>query len=292
MRTLTKLPHIPEHRPLWIESRSESALELLQELPDRGLAVVGTRTPHPQSIRHVRTILSELRDLRVIILSGLARGIDGEAHATAIDTGIPTIAVLGHGLDHTYPPQHRELRQRILESGGLIVSPFDCAEAPRPSYFAYRNQWIADLARATWLVQAPRDSGANITAQFALRSGRDLYVTPAGPWDEDFAGNCERLESPQVRPLIRARQFSGTWGEWRAIFRRRRLGIVKKPETDADWVRDHLLAWMTQFGGATLSDLLEWSNAMGWLPARLQVALQQGFSEGWLRDERGVFTAV
>src|SRR4051812_39077234 len=106
---LWNTPHPPKE--LFIQG-TPKAIELLECLPDRGLAVVGTRNPQTRSIGSLKKWILELEGSRLIILSGLARGIDTVAHGSALEAGLPTIAILGAGLDIDYPRQNQELRQK------------------------------------------------------------------------------------------------------------------------------------------------------------------------------------
>jgi DNA processing protein len=111
------------------------------------------------------------------VVSGLARGIDGEAHRGALAAGGLTIAVLGCGIDRDYPRAHAQLAGRIVESG-LVVSEYPPGVEPAPWRFPARNRIVAGLARAVVVVEARERSGALITADFALELGRDVFAVP------------------------------------------------------------------------------------------------------------------
>jgi DNA processing protein len=112
-----------------------------------------------------------------VIVSGLARGIDAEAHRGALEAGGVTVAVLGCGIDRDYPAAHAELARRIAERG-LVVSEYEPGVEPAPWRFPARNRIIAGLARATVVVEARERSGALITADFALEEGREVLAVP------------------------------------------------------------------------------------------------------------------
>ncbi len=146
----------------------------------RGIvAIVGTRRATPYGRRMAREIATGLAEAGWAVVSGMARGIDGEAHAAALDAGGATIGVLGSGLDFAYPAVHRPLYRRMVRSG-LLVSEFAPATPPAPGLFPRRNRIIAALAKAVVVVQAPARSGALITADHALDLGRDVLAVP-GP---------------------------------------------------------------------------------------------------------------
>ena len=111
-------------------------------------------------------------------MSGLARGIDGEAHRGALAAPGRTVAVLGCGVDRDYPAAHAELARGIMAGGGLVVSEYEPGVEPAPWRFPARNRIIAGLAAATVVVEARERSGALITADFALVDGREVLAVP------------------------------------------------------------------------------------------------------------------
>jgi DNA processing protein len=119
----------------------------------------------------------ELAALGVVVVSGLARGIDGEAHRGALETDGHTVAVLGCGIDRDYPAAHANLAQSIAERS-LIVSEYEPGIEPAPWRFPARNRIIAGLCGATIVVEARERSGALITADFALEEGREVFAVP------------------------------------------------------------------------------------------------------------------
>jgi len=124
-----------------------------------------------------RTLARELAAAGVVVVSGLARGIDGEAHRGALDADGLTIAVLGCGIDRDYPAAHRELARRIC-ARGLVVSEYAPGVEPAPWRFPARNRIIAGLCAATVVVEARERSGSLITADFALEEGREVFAVP------------------------------------------------------------------------------------------------------------------
>jgi DNA processing protein len=209
-----ELPGFTPPKSLWVEAKEEKAIALLNQLPTKGLGIVGTRKPLQQSTYLVQNSLYHLRHSGLIILSGLARGIDTEAHRFALINELPTIAILGCGLHHQYPPENEELRAQILERGGLILSEFEPDQAPRPHLFAIRNRLIAAYSQATWVVQAGMRSGATITGTHALKIERDLYVTPCFPGSPLYHGNQILLEqNAGARAYWTTESFSQTWIE-------------------------------------------------------------------------------
>ena len=167
----------------------DKALKLLLQLPQRGFAVVGTRYPSPRSVQEVRRIISELEGTGLVIISGLAKGIDAEAHKAAIASGLHTIAVLGSGITKTYPPENHELREKIISNQGLVVSEFEPDSIPFPSNFLNRNRIISGWSQGTWIVEASYKSGALSTAKWTRGQEKFCYATPCFPGDPRLAGN-------------------------------------------------------------------------------------------------------
>ncbi|MBW1877713.1 MAG: DNA-protecting protein DprA, partial [Deltaproteobacteria bacterium] len=141
------------------------------------IAVVGTRRCTAYGVAVARHLAGALAAAGVVVVSGLARGVDSHGHRATLGVG-RTVAVLGHGLGHTAPSFNRHLRQAIVEHRGLVVSTWADAVEPRPYHFPIRNQWISGLADAVVVVEAPMRSGALITARVALEQGRDVYAVP------------------------------------------------------------------------------------------------------------------
>lgn len=144
------------------------------------VAVVGTRRPTADALREAWQFGAEQALAGRTTVSGLALGIDAAAHRGALAAGGCTVAVLAGGLMQVYPAAHRRLAARILETGGALVSEFAGSGIPGRYLFPRRNRIISGLCSLTVVAQAPRRSGALITADFALDQGRDVAVLPAG----------------------------------------------------------------------------------------------------------------
>lgn len=149
----------------------------VDDLARPAVALVGARACSAYGRSVARSLARELAAAGLVVVSGLARGIDGEAHRGALDAGGTTVAVLGCGVDRDYPAAHAELARRIAASG-LVVSEYEPGVEPAPWRFPARNRIIAGLCRATVVVEARERSGALITADFALEEGRDVFAVP------------------------------------------------------------------------------------------------------------------
>lgn len=185
--------------PLWLAVRSGTG-----RLPDASaVAVVGTRRPSLDGLRAARALGRLLGRHGVTVVSGLARGIDQEAHRGALDAGGATVAVLGTGLDVDYPAGDQALREAIADAGGLATE-LPPGAPPRAHHFLARNRIISGLADATVVVEGRARSGALQTARLAASQGREVYAVPGslhqptarGPLDliRDGARCLTRLE--------------------------------------------------------------------------------------------------
>jgi DNA processing protein len=170
------------------------------EAADRwAVAVVGTRKPSAYGISAARDLGRVLSESGVVVISGLARGIDGLAHQAALEAGGRTVAVLGSGLDQIYPPEHRGLASRIRASGA-IVTDYPLGTKPDAANFPPRNRIISGLAAAVVVVEAGEGSGALITADFGAEQGREVFAVPGSIYSRTSRG-CHRLIENGARPL-------------------------------------------------------------------------------------------
>ncbi len=178
------MPHIINFFLLY--DKCVSNLYLLgdtQCLREKCIAVVGTRRVSAYGARVTKQFTEGLVRNGWCIVSGLARGVDGIAHRTALANGGKTIAVLAHGLDYCYPPEHAGLKEEILAKGGLLVSEYENGVRPTPDKFRARNRILVALSRAVLVTAAPHKSGTKITVGYAADAGKDVYVVP-GPVDD------------------------------------------------------------------------------------------------------------
>ncbi len=147
---------------------------------EKCVSIVGARAATPQAAVFARTLAEELARAGLTIVSGFARGVDTAAHSGALDAAGRTVAVLGSGLCHIYPPENAALVERVAERGAG-VSEFPLQAGPRPSNFPRRNRIIAGWGRGVVVVEAGLKSGALITAGLALESGREVMAVPGHP---------------------------------------------------------------------------------------------------------------
>lgn len=168
----------------------------------RRVAVVGARRATGYGRRVARELAEELSRAGVVVVSGLALGIDGAAHYGALDATGETIAVLGSGPDVPHPRSHGALYRRVVESG-LVVSEFMPGEPARPHHFPRRNRILAGLSAGVVVVEAARRSGAFITVDHALDLGREVFAVP-GPVDSSRSRGVHALLREGARVVTRA----------------------------------------------------------------------------------------
>lgn len=166
------------------------------------VAVVGTRKPSHYGREVARRIAETLAAAGVTVVSGLARGIDALAHKGALEMGGRTLAVLGSGVDHIYPAEHKGLADKIIAAGAL-VSDYAPGTRPEAGNFPARNRLISALSQATVIVEAGARSGALITAEFAAEQGREVYAVPGSILSQQSIGP-NRLIADGARPLLSA----------------------------------------------------------------------------------------
>ena len=157
------------------------------------IAVVGSRMASSGGLRHAALFAQALSKAGALIVSGLAKGIDGAAHQAALDLGKShfTLAVCGTGLDQTYPREHVGLAQQIARQG-LMVSELPLGSGPKAFHFPRRNRLIAALSLGVVVIEAAEKSGSLITARIAADLGREVFALP-GPISSPISSGCHKL---------------------------------------------------------------------------------------------------
>jgi DNA processing protein len=166
------------------------------------LSIVGTRNATEYGIEQCRKIIRDLTENnhQVLIVSGLAYGVDAQAHMAALQYGQETIAVLAHGLHTLYPNAHKNLASRITENGALLTD-FGVGDNPERNNFLKRNRIIAGLADATLVVESGKKGGALITADLAISYNRDVFAVP-GRANDTMSDGCNRLIRDNKAALV------------------------------------------------------------------------------------------
>jgi len=192
-------------RAMYLRGRGD--VELLSR---PAVAIVGARACSAYGAQVARMLGRELAAAGLVVVSGLARGVDAEAHRGALEAEGVTVAVLGCGIDRDYPAAHAELARRIC-ARGLVVSEYEPGVEPAPWRFPARNRIIAGLAAATVIVEARERSGALITADFALEDGREVFAVP-GEITGALAAGTNRLLRQGATPLTSAADVLEVFG--------------------------------------------------------------------------------
>ncbi|MGN0704791.1 MAG: DNA-processing protein DprA, partial [Lentihominibacter sp.] len=163
----------------------------------RCAAVVGSRKTTQYGRTISKNISGALAERNIVVVSGMAKGIDACAHRGALDVSGGTIAVLGNGVDVCYPEENRQLKEEI-ERNGLILSEYPPGRKPEKYYFPQRNRIISGLSELTVVVQAGGSSGALITAELAAEQGRDVFAVPGNIDSRYNLGNNKLIKEGAV----------------------------------------------------------------------------------------------
>jgi DNA processing protein len=212
----------------------------VQLLSRPSIAVVGTRHPSPYGTNVAEMLSRDLAARRLVIVSGMARGIDTCAHKGALAARTATIAVWGTGIDVVYPKENKKLADEIIATGGTIVSEMPMGTFPAPQNFPRRNRIISGLSIGVLVVEASENSGTRVTARCAAEQDRDLYAVP---------GNVTAKNSWTPNTLIKqGAKLVGSWEDvWEDLPSQVRLqleqeaGVESKPEAAASLVPDPML---------------------------------------------------
>ncbi len=165
---------------------------------ERSIAVVGTRNPSHYGRQVTEHLVHGIASAGVTVVSGLARGVDGVAHRTALDAGQRTVAVLGSGLDIIYPHEHTELSARIVQNGAL-VSEHALGTRPDARNFPRRNRIMSGMTLGTLVIEASEKSGALITARQALEENREVFAVPGSIFSNNSAGTNKLIRESAAK---------------------------------------------------------------------------------------------
>ena len=160
----------------------------LKKLRRNSVSIVGTRNPTKESKKYAFDMASKLSALNITVVSGMAKGIDKEAHLGAISSLVNTVAVLGNGIDIVYPSENVKVYNKLIESG-IVISEFEVGRKPDRMNFPRRNRIISGLSYATIMAEASSKSGALITVDYALNQGREVYIAPYDEKLKEYFGN-------------------------------------------------------------------------------------------------------
>lgn len=204
------------------------------------IAVVGTRHPSPYGSGMAEMLSRDLAARRLLIVSGMARGVDTCAHKGALAARMPTVAVWGTGIDVVYPKENKKLAEEILAAGGAIVSEVPLGTFPAPQNFPRRNRILSGLSVAVLVVEAAENSGTRVTARCAADQNRDVFAVP---------GNVTNKGSWTPNTLIKqGATLTATWEDvWESLPSQVRLeleseaGVASKPDPSASLLPEPML---------------------------------------------------
>ena len=253
--------------------RGEGEVELLSR---PAIAIVGARACSAYGRQVARGLGRDLAAAGLVVVSGLARGVDAEAHRGALEAAGLTIAVLGCGIDRDYPAAHRELAKQVAASG-LVVAEYAPGVEPAPWRFPARNRIVAGLCASAVVVEARERSGALITADFALEEGREVFAVP-GEITSVLSAGSNALLRLGATPLTGAADVLESYG----------LIAVAADPPDLGETAAGVLERIRE-GGAGADELC---RATGLAAGELAVVLTELELAGAINEEDGVFRAA
>lgn len=195
------------------------------------VSIVGTRKPTPYGKAVTLELAEKLAKRGVVIVSGLALGIDGIAHQGALNVGGRTVAVLANGLDTIYPATHRNLALDIVRSNGGLLSEYEAGTPSLPHQFLERNRIVSALSDAVIVTEATAKSGTMNTVMHALEQGRDVYAIPGNITSQTSAG-CNKLIEQGAAPIVDIDAFVMQFAPLEKLPKQQLL-LAKTPEEQA-----------------------------------------------------------
>lgn len=205
-KNISILPYFHEKYPLRLKQLVDSPLFLFTTgkanlNPPKSIGIVGTRKPTKNGVQLTQQIIKELAGVNVQIISGLAYGIDGVAHQSSLESNIPTVGVLAHGLDTIYPKIHTEIARKMIQTNGAVISEMPSGTEIHPDLFPRRNRIVAGMCDALLVIESALTGGSMATAQIAHSYDREILVVPGNPNDPMSKG-CNAMVKRNVAHLV------------------------------------------------------------------------------------------
>jgi DNA processing protein len=247
----------------------------------RIISFVGTRNPTRYGLNQCEKLIEHFKAYDIVVTSGLAFGIDAAAHQAALKHGIPTIAVLGSGIDKIYPPDHLPLAKKIISNGGLI-SQFNYHSSAEREHFPMRNSIIAALCDALVIIQSDSTGGSMITATLANHFNKDVFALP-GNVNERYSQGCHQLILNHKASIFQTAEDIATFMNWETL--RPNLSRIQKtffPELNED---EKIIVTLFE-----ANDTLRFETLAGFLkktPSKLAALLLQLELKGVIKAEPG-----
>jgi DNA processing protein len=236
------------------------------------LAVVGTRKISDYGRRVTEQFVKVLARAGVTIVSGLALGVDGLAHKTALREKGRTLAVLGSGLNNIYPVIHKKLAQDIVNQGGALLTEYEADVSPSKITFPSRNRIIAGLSLGTLIIEAPEKSGALITARETFKEGRKVFVVPARIYDSNSKGSNLLLKRG-AQAVMAPREILKVLGVKEKV-------LKEKREEELSLEQNRLLAFLKE-DSVSIDFLIEKTN---WSAPKIAGLLTEMELKGLVKD--------
>lgn len=232
------------------------------------VSIVGTRRATPYGIRFTTDLVASLAEKLddLLIVSGLAYGIDIAAHRAALDAGVPTAAVVAHGLNTIYPADHRHTARKIVTDGGAIVTEYRSDSATHPGNFLARNRIVAGLSDCVVIVESDRRGGAMTTARLGAAYNREVLAVP-GRTTDPYSRGCNRLIADQTAGIITSADDLIAAMGWHA---RQPEGTQQTLRLELDPESDRIIRFIAENPGATVNDIC---SALGIAYSRLSTLL-------------------
>ncbi len=205
----------------------------------RVVSIVGTRNATDYGRMLCHQLVEELQQYNVLVVSGLALGIDGYAHKEALKCGLPTVGVLAHGHDRLYPSQHKQLAEKMLENGAILTE-YPSGTRPDREKFPARNRIVAGMADATIVIEASIKGGALITAEIANSYNRDVFAFP-GKLGDEFSEGCNFLIRHNKASLVSCMadvSYSLGWENDNAVVPKKQMSLFIELNPDEKLIAD------------------------------------------------------
>jgi DNA processing protein len=171
------------------------------------ISIIGTRTHTEYSKKMTDELIEDLSALNILIVSGMAYGVDAMAHKAAVKNNLPTVGVLGHGLDQIYPPDHSNLAKEMVKNGGGLLTEFRSQINPDKHNFPTRNRIVAGISDATVVIESGIKGGSMVTAELANGYNKDVFAFPGKVTDSKSAGCNYLIKSNKAMLLTDAQQL-------------------------------------------------------------------------------------
>ncbi len=254
---------------------------------DRIVSIVGTRTPTEYGKTYCQEIVEGLAKYNVLVISGLAYGIDVTAHQKCLSLQIPTVGVLGHGMSQIYPATHKSVAARMLKQGGILTQ-FGPDKGPEREHFPMRNRIVAGMSDAVIVVETARKGGSMITAELANGYNRDVFAVP-GRLNDRFSKGCNHLIKAHKAQLLESADDIAYIMRWTEKDASKRKQTALFPELsehernildligETDQINIDQLAYQTELNSSEMAALilqLEFKGLIKTLPGKRFVLVQ------------------